>query len=285
MGEFFPTFTDSFLRGQNIFYGQFNDIEFYIEDTDQENLYYNILSKLFSNIKFEKIFPLNGKDNVIKECEKNINDKGKIYITDKDFDDILEIKKNFPNLFYLDCYSIENLLISRNSLYEIVKERHPKYKNNDISNQLNYDKLLDALKCLQELAILFLIIKKVELGIEFLSINTHRDFHIDTDFSYKSNNITDYKVQIENKLKQIDGRLTLMGQIKKFKKHFKNNNLCLKNIPGKYLLILINDLLKKKGLIHQYSIESFSFKLSKEVDIDNFNSLKENIEEYMSTDY
>ena len=58
MDDFLPTLSESFLRGQNVLYKQFNDIEFYIEDTEQENLYYHILKIIFPQIKFEKIFPL-----------------------------------------------------------------------------------------------------------------------------------------------------------------------------------------------------------------------------------
>ena len=42
MEEGFPELTDSFLSGQDILYKQFNDIEFYVEDFEQEHLYYNI---------------------------------------------------------------------------------------------------------------------------------------------------------------------------------------------------------------------------------------------------
>ena len=65
MNNGFPELSDSFLLGQDILYSQFNDINFYVEDTDQEHFYFNILSKLFPNVSFEKIFPLNGKDNVV----------------------------------------------------------------------------------------------------------------------------------------------------------------------------------------------------------------------------
>lgn len=73
MDFYLPTLTESFLKGQDILYKQFNNIEFYIEDTEQENLYFQILKKMFPDIKFEKIFPLNGKKNVKDDCLINVN--------------------------------------------------------------------------------------------------------------------------------------------------------------------------------------------------------------------
>ena len=89
MNEGFPELTDSFLSGQDILYTQFNDIEFYVEDTEQEHFYFNILKKLFPDLNFEKIFPLNGKDNVRDSARLNIGNKKKVYIVDLDFDHIL----------------------------------------------------------------------------------------------------------------------------------------------------------------------------------------------------
>lgn len=87
--ESIPTKNDGYLIAEDVFFIQFNEISFFIEDTEQENFYYNILKKLFPSIQIEKIFPLNGKDNVIEDCKKNIGNKNKIYLVDKDFDDIL----------------------------------------------------------------------------------------------------------------------------------------------------------------------------------------------------
>lgn len=62
-----PTKSDAFLKGIDIFYTQFNDVNFYIEDEDQENFYHSILKKLFPEIRLDKIFPLRGKDNVLEK--------------------------------------------------------------------------------------------------------------------------------------------------------------------------------------------------------------------------
>ena len=106
--ESIPTKNDAYKLGLDIFYVQFNEIFFYIEDEDQENFYFCILKKLFPDVVFEKIFPLGGKNAVIEESEKYLIDKKKVFIVDKDYDDILNRLVRNPNLFYLDRYSIEN---------------------------------------------------------------------------------------------------------------------------------------------------------------------------------
>jgi hypothetical protein len=71
----FPELTPAFLAGQDIFYTQFNDVDFYVEDINQENFYFEILKKIFSDIKFGKIFPLGGKQNVISDAKSEISER------------------------------------------------------------------------------------------------------------------------------------------------------------------------------------------------------------------
>lgn len=281
MDFYLPTLTDSFLRGQDLLYKQFNDTEFYIEDTEQENLYFHILKKIFPNIKFEKIFPLNGKKNVKDDCLLNINNKRKIYIVDKDFDEILNKIETMPNLFYLNSYSIENLLINKTAFYELIKEKSPKLKNENIDLLYSHIDVIKKVSCLKELATIFVVIQEYELGELYYKINTTRDFNVNTDFSYRGSFISDYRTKIEITLKNKDKRYTLNAKSKIYNKHFSNTSLQLTNIPGKYLLCFINDILKSKNLINQYSIESLTYKLAKEADVTNFDDLKNKIVQYI----
>lgn len=281
MDFYLPTLTESFLKGQDILYKQFNNIEFYIEDTEQENLYFQILKKMFPDIKFEKIFPLNGKKNVKDDCLINVNNKNKIYIVDKDFDDILNKLEVIPNLFYLNSYSIENLLISKSSFCELIKEKFPKLKDENIDLMYSYNDVIKKVSCLKELATIFIVIQEFELGKSYYKINTTRDFNVNTDFSYRGTFIRDYINLIEATLKSKDKRYTLNAKGKKYKNYFTNTNLQLTNIPGKHLLCLINDILKSMNLINQYSLESLTYKLAKESNLTNFTDLKSRIEYYI----
>lgn len=279
----FPTLTDSFLAGQDILYAQFNDVEFYVEDESQEHFYFNILKKIFPDIKFEKIFPLNGKKNVKDAARVTIGNKKKIYIVDLDFDEILGIKENLDNLFYLKKYSIENHLIEKNAIFEIIREKDSKLKNHEIEAKFNYKKLLSAsCHCLAELASSFYLIQKYSLGESYFGLNPARDFDFTTAKpAYRNTFITQYFTEVEAALKVIDNRFTLNAQIKKVKKNFNTLEKALANVPGKYLLNVIKNRLENLSLISNVSLESFTYKLSKEVDTNELEYLKIRITKYM----
>ncbi|MCW8896685.1 MAG: DUF4435 domain-containing protein [Flavobacteriales bacterium] len=278
----FPELTDSFLEGQDIFYTQFNEVSFYVEDTDQEHLYFNILKRMFENVKFDKIFPLNGKDNLKNHARDNIGNKDKIYIADIDFEDILETKEELRNVFYLNNYSIENHLVDQKGLFEIIREKSPKLKNSDISNLFDLNTSLRQCKViLSELACTFIVIQKHSLGKEYFGLNPPRDI----DFRYnpatvKNNFVSTYLSETEQLLKLQDGRFTLKSKQNTFKKHFNSLSKIVKNVPGKYLLNILKYQLEKAGLIVQLSLETFTYKLSKEGSIDSFELLKNEIIEY-----
>lgn len=184
-------------------------------------------------------------------------------------------------MFYLNSYSIENLLISKSSFCELIKEKFPKLKDENIDLMYSYNDVIKKVSCLKELATIFIVIQEFELGKSYYKINTTRDFNVNTDFSYRGTFIRDYINLIEATLKSKDKRYTLNAKGKKYKNYFTNTNLQLTNIPGKHLLCLINDILKSMNLINQYSLESLTYKLAKESNLTNFTDLKSRIEYYI----
>lgn len=279
----FPVFSESFLAGQDILYTQFNDVSFYIEDTDQEHLYFNILKRLFEDVKFEKIFPLDGKNNLKKHAKDHVGDKSKIYIADIDFEDILEIREYLENVFYLNKYSIENFFVDKSGLFELIREKNPKLKDNDINGLFDLNSNLQQCKVvLSDLACTFIVIQKYSLGKEYFGITPARDFHLEINPpQIKNKFIPAYLDEIDALLKNRDGRFSLKSKQQEFKKHFRSLNNALINIPGKYLLNVIKYQLERAKLIHQMSIESLTYKLSKECSVDSFAYLRTEILEYM----
>lgn len=282
MNNGFPELSNSFLLGQDVLYTQFNEINFYVEDTDQEHLYYNILKKIFPNITFEKIFPLNGKGNVILESKQTIGDRTKVYIVDLDFDEILNKKENEENLFYLKRYSIENYLFDKTSIYEIIRERNPKLKDIEIDALIDLQNFKIQWKdLLSDISSTFVIIQKFSLGKEYFGLSCPRDF----DFNVlppviKNQNLPNYLNEVEILLKNCDSRYTLRAQINKIKSNFHTVENAIQNIPGKYLLNLLKYQLERLGLINRLNLESFTYKLSKDCEVDNLTYLKDEIEEY-----
>lgn len=279
----FPAFTDSYLAGQNLLYAQFNDIEFYVEDTEQEHFYFNVLKKLFPHLQFEKIFPLNGKTNVKIDARANVGNKKKVYITDLDFDHILGTIEDLDNLFYLEKYSIENHLFSKTAIYESIRMKNSKLKDEDIDALFDYNALLEsAANCLKEIASAFVIIQQHSLGLNYYGLNVSRDFDVTTASpSYRMNFIQDYLNAVEGELKNKNRNFSLQAQIRKIKRYFKDLVEALTNIPGKYILTFIKERLQALNLINQATIESFTYALSKDFNPIELDYLRNNITEYI----
>jgi len=78
--ESIPQYSAGYKQAQSSFYIQFNDVDFYIEDAWQENLYYCILSKLFPKLRIENIHPLCGKENALAHAKTPVTVGVKVFL-------------------------------------------------------------------------------------------------------------------------------------------------------------------------------------------------------------
>lgn len=277
MEQGFPVKSDSFMLGLDVLYDEFNDVSFYVEDEDQENLYHEVFKKLFDGVKITKIFPLNGKGNVVDDAKLNVGDRKKIYVVDKDFDDLHGQIENIENLFYLNSYSIENYLFEDEAIHAVVIEEKPKLNKGVVCQTYKYaNEAKYYVSLLKELTTCYYIIQKYRLGIKNVKNAVERfvDFR-GNQISLKYAEITAYKAEISTKLTAKDGRLKLNSQIKKHIKHFKNCN----NIPGKYLLRMVKARLQA---LFKVNIEddSLSYRLAKNCQLRSLLYLSAEIRRY-----
>jgi hypothetical protein len=283
--ESIPTRNTNYRLAEDIFYVQFNEISFFIEDEDQENFFFCILKNLFPDIQIDKIFPLNGKDNVINESNENIGNKKKIFIVDKDFDDILNKINTNDNLFYLERYSIENHLIEKDAIVEYIIGEKPKLKRAAINNLFDLEVNIQNINNkLSELIHLHLVVQKKCPRIKNVSLNHERFFDFNNgDFSLKPAQLSRYKLDIQTELNNIDGRLTLTSQFKKVNKivNINNNQLCIKHVPGKYLVKMIKQIIESLFGLVSRNVESFCYRLSENCSFASLNGLKLSIEQYI----
>lgn len=272
-----------YLMGQDIVWSQFNDVNFYVEDMEQENFYFEILKKLFPKIKFERIFPLGGKLNIFTDAALNVGDKKKVYIVDLDFDEILGKKNLSENIFYLEKYSIENYLIDPEAIKKIIIEEKPKVKVNEIDALFDINTFYAECHALfPELISYYLTIQKYELGIENVKCNTARFCNFNTNpASLKAAQINAYNAQIKLALIAKDGRIKLNAQLKHYKKLFKTTKDTLKYTPGKYLLNFIKYRIEKLFNLVKMTLESFTFRLARNCETLDLLFLKESITNYI----
>ncbi|BDA78591.1 hypothetical protein LPTSP3_g15210 [Leptospira kobayashii] len=279
-----PSKSDAFLKGIDVFYLQFNDVNFYIEDEDQENFYFEIFRKLFADIKFSKIFPLRGKYNVIYNAELNQNDKNKVYIVDKDFDDLLSQKKTFKNLFYLDQYSIENYLILEHSFIEYIIEEKPKSKRSEILKNLNYAKSLDqALELFADITLLHLLVQTYCLKVKNASDPPEKYIKFGDKITLNQEQLENYKKEIQTALSITNNSLLVDTEVKKIQSKFKlfDTYEILIHIPGKYLIKYFKWMIEKEFCIPSRNIDSFNFRLARSNNFENLTFLKDAISFYL----
>lgn len=281
--ESIPSKNNNYRLAEDIFYFQFNDVFFYIEDEEQENFFFNILKKIFPDINIDKIFPLNGKENVIKEALNNIDSKNKVYIVDKDFDDILNKKTIHPNLFYLDRYSIENFLIEENAIIEYIISEKPKLKRAFINQSFDLNNFLTDVKdCLQDLVLLFLVIQDKCPQLQNVN-HGHQKFlsFSNGTFIKREDVINDYIDQIQQELNIKDKRIKVSAQTKKMRKKCFFNNDILVDTPGKYLIKMIKQIIESKFSLASRNIESFSYRLATYCSFDSLYNFQSEINDYL----
>lgn len=283
--ESIPAKNDDYRFAEDVFYLQFNDISFYIEDEDQENFYHKILCKLFPNLQIEKIFPLNGKNNVINDCKSNRGDIRKIYIVDKDFDDLLDKKEFISNLFYLNRYSIENYLIEENSLIEYIISEKPKLKRANIKRKLNVTDIIETIKlAVKELIHMFVLVQKKCPTLKNISLSYERFFDFDNgNFRIKQQQVDAYVASIKNELKVVDKRLKFDVQLKKIVNEYdlSSNDCCINHYPGKFIIKMLKQTIESMFGLNSRNVESFSYIIACNSNFDSLTSLKNEIDAFL----
>ena len=282
-----PTKSDAFLKGLDIIYSQFNDISFFIEDEDQENFYYQILKKLFPAIRLNKIFPLRGKSNVIAESQRGNNqaNKTKVFLVDKDFDDLLGTIIDQPNLFYLKMYSIENYLINELAFTEYIKDEKPKLKPQEISKGFRYlPQLKRAARLFREITLLQLLIQSKNLAIRNTSYPPDRFIVFGKNVAINKAEITKYRSEIELELKKLDRRITLRAQLTKLNQRcgLKTWQAIITHTPGKNLIKYFKHSIEHTFSINNRNSESFNFRLARYNDFSSLDFLRNAVQEYVN---
>lgn len=280
--ESIPAKSSVYRAAEDIFYIQFNDISFYIEDENQENFYHSILSNLFPDINIEKIFPLGGKDNVIEHCNTCNEIKKQIYLVDKDFDDLLNKKVNRENLFYLNRYSIENYLDDKESYIEYIISEHPTLNRNLVEADLNINEILEnVLNVLKELILLHFVVQSKCPALKNISLSYERFVDYNGGiFSLKQDQIEWYKTEIIAELASIDRRLKLGAQLTKAKRKIPVTSIIrmIEVYPGKYIIKMLKQVIENTFGIASRNFNSFCYKIAYNSNFENLQFLKDDVE-------
>lgn len=168
-------FKDFVLPNIGLFFRYKNNVDVFIEDSYDEEFYLTLVNRVFEQTghKVNKLISLGCKTNVLAACNSDQakRDVLRVYIVDGDLELITDNNdKNLKHLFVLEKYCIENYLIHKESIIEIIHD-YLIIDREKIEKQLSFENWLKGLsKDLIELFLHYSISKEVCPTIPTISL-------------------------------------------------------------------------------------------------------------------
>ncbi len=103
-------------------YRSINKKTVFIEDAKGRIIYERLISQLVGPDAVKRVFPLGGRDAVIKEWKSNRDEHSFIYIIDGDLNLLYQRNLTKNNLVQIDRYCLENLVVSASSVAEVLMD-------------------------------------------------------------------------------------------------------------------------------------------------------------------
>ena len=141
-------FSEQAELNRYLFFSDFNDINFFVEDKDKEYEYETIFSRLFcGQYHISSIIAAGGKRGVkdafkeFGEFDKNNPNKVNVFIVDGDFDRYIRSEEMIENshFIYLKYYNIENYFIDQQAILKFAKGKLH-LKDREVQEKVQYDK-------------------------------------------------------------------------------------------------------------------------------------------------
>ena len=127
-----------------------NEIDIYTEDEEKDKAFYRkLFSRLLngSNIQISDVYPLGSSQDVIDACQRdNDTSRKKIYIVDGDIFIMFSPKPSMQNLFVLDSYCMENMVIDEKAICTTLCNRIGTMEFDDLKRAYNYRGLVNSHK-------------------------------------------------------------------------------------------------------------------------------------------
>jgi Protein of unknown function (DUF4435) len=280
-----PQKSNGYLYAQSVFFVQFNDVDFYVEDSERESLYFCILTKFFPDVRIDRIFPLGGKTAVLKHVQVNPLNRKSLYLVDKDFDDLLGIALSLPNLVYLDRYCIENYVLEPKAIYRLVVGQKPSLTIARAKKDFDVQSFLQtSIIDLRLLFLLFFLVQKHALGIQGAGQPAARFADDRVRWRISRPKVEQYRTEIEKQLSVIG--IDLADEVKNYDTQFElseSEDLVGENVSGKHLVALT--LLKIRSIFRTpgVSVDSATFRLAEYCGFEDLESVAHRIAAIIGT--
>lgn len=280
-----PAWSVQALANRDLFFQRGYGVHVFVEDEDKESLYELILGRLFEWGKSLKVFPLGGKSAVIAHAmSENDGSAVRIYLLDKDFDDLHERKVERENVFYLDDYCIEGSLIDIGSITCFAIDESPTMRKEVISGRLGYRNFLrSCLGDLDRLHRMFFLVQKYEIPLKNSGLSVQYFCEGDANGCRLSQaKIDAYCVQLYEALAE-KGIVTSREELDSLMDSaFARRSYVRANISGRYLLAILVSHMRHVGLLKAaVRIDSLAVRLARTSKLRRFNGVRGRIGTYL----
>jgi hypothetical protein len=285
--ESIPQNSDGYRYAQSAFYSQFNDVDFYVEDAWQENLYLCILGRLFPRLKIENIHPLGGKENAIQHARVNTSRRKSIYLLDKDFDDLLGKLQKQDNVFYLEKYCIENFFIEEQAILKFIIAEKPRLKPANVQRQIEFQtRWDDIVRQLANLFALFFIVQKHNIALKSTSQKPDSFCSAADSCSIDQRRVSQYASSVRKMAAKQNMNLNLDYELQACSEQFelnKRTGFYGVNVSGEFMLhLFVNRIAKLFGLDRVPDLQSFAYRLAEKCDFHSLRALRRRMNTYLN---
>lgn len=278
-GSDYPIRSAEAEYAKSYLYDDFNDIDFFIEDTDitTKKIFLKLLQRAFSDeMKIAQIFSLGGRDKVIEKYNNRDTSRKQLYIIDGDLYLMYEDLPFQKGLITLEKYSIENYLFDKKAICELLyDECNSECDFDDLCTRFSLDNWLkQQQKMLIRLFTEYAIEKKNQLGFQTVKYSVtrlldsgHHDF---LDRKLLSKRVVDIRKNIQSLLirdNYFNDRYTVNTRVRNKRKDI----LIFVSIKD-YVFPLLFRRIRTFSSINTND-KSYKFRLSKTCSIDELKSL------------
>ncbi len=278
-------YKESIIPTISLFFRSKNDVDVFIEDSNDEEFYKVLLHRLTDGKRVKKIISCKCKTELIKACEADQTDRNRkrIYLADGDLDLIIDTnRKDLKHLHILDMYCIENHLVEEEGILEVLHSNIVLDKST-IKKQLTLSNYLKSISNpLIELFLHYSITHLHEMGTKTVSNSVGT-------FCKQNKSLTVLDIEkVEQKIKELRNEIILKtgednynNTIYELRQKWPSNSQTLLTIVSAkdYILPLLTFRFKKLKGKESFNLkwESLRIGLAKNINLDSFEKLKANI--------
>ncbi|EGT3625937.1 DUF4435 domain-containing protein [Morganella morganii] len=279
-----PQWSKPASRSLGYFYRDFQEIDIYVEDSDSEVFYNEILNRVLGgSVKIKKIFCLNGRGNVTDNCRAYQDSFPALFIIDGDLQLFFgEKETEHKNLFQHDLYCVENYLICKEAVAQLILESSGVKNLIDILKDMNWDEYIEKnFNPLIELFKVYAVSWRIAPELPTVS----KSFYDFCKLESKRRGQVTCGDKVNEVISIIKNELVERSSLAQYELHYSQVSAVLEGrqepydlVSGKdYLLLSLRDYLKFHGVQSTGNLHSLKFRLARHCNLQKFEPLKDKV--------